>query len=114
MDLQKMDIGDVRVFIFEGRLDVSRCAEVELELYDAIDGGIVKLILDLAKIECLSSSGLRIFIAALRRLKELSGRLAICNISPHVFKVFKAVDLDRVFEIYNTTDQAIARLQSPA
>ncbi|MEI8172617.1 MAG: STAS domain-containing protein [Deltaproteobacteria bacterium] len=114
MDLQAIDCNDIKIFVFEGRLDIGRCTEVETELYRAIDCGNVKLILDLAKIDCLSSSGLRIFISVLRKLKETKGRLGICNIPPHVFKIFKVVDLDKVFEIYDSTDQAIACFQSSA
>jgi len=114
MDLQAKDCNDVKIFMFEGRLDISRCTEVEAELYRAIDCGNFKLILDLAKIDCLSSSGLRIFIAVLRKLKEKNGRLGLCSMPPHVFKVFKVVDLDKVFEIYDSTDQAIACFQASA
>jgi len=114
MDLQAKDCNDVKIFMFEGRLDISRCTEVEAELYRAIDCGNFKLILDLANIDCLSSSGLRIFIAVMKKLKEKNGRLGLCSMPPHVFKVFKVVDLDKVFEIYDSTDHAIACFQESA
>ncbi|MDQ5984548.1 MAG: putative anti-sigma factor antagonist BtrV [Syntrophus sp. SKADARSKE-3] len=108
MDLQVMDCNDVKIFMFKGRLDISRSMEIEEELYRAIDCGSFKLILDLGNIDCLSSSGLRIFISVLSRLKEKNGRLGICNIPPHIFKVFNVVGLDEIFEIYDSADHAIA------
>jgi anti-anti-sigma regulatory factor len=51
-------------------MDVTLSGEIEAELIKLINMGVSKMILDAEKLDCLSSSGLRVFIAILRKLKE--------------------------------------------
>lgn len=108
MDLTVTEHGDIKIIHLEGKLDVNLSIEIEAEFEKMIDAGTKKMVLDLRKVEYLSSSGLRIFISAMRKLKEKKGKLVLCNITPMVKKIFKIVELEDLFEIYDSIDKAVA------
>lgn len=112
MDLSVTEHGDIKIIHLEGKLDVNLSIEIETEFEKMIDNGTKNMILDLKRVEYLSSSGLRIFISAMRKLKENGGKLVLCDITPMVKKIFKIVELEDLFEIYDNVDRAIASFES--
>jgi anti-sigma B factor antagonist len=108
MSLKTEKRGDVLVVYLQGRLDVHKSLEVEQEINELIEKGEKKFIFNLKDLSYLSSSGLRVFIATLRKLKEIGGVLKISEIQNNVAKIFKIVEFDDIFEMYPTTEEAIS------
>lgn len=108
MELKTSEHGSVRVVHLEGRLDVHLSIEVEQAVDELISSGIKFMVFDLAKVEHLSSSGLRIFIAAMRRLKNEGGMLKLSSMSDSVKKIFRVVELYDLFDVHPTTEAAVA------
>jgi len=107
MELTTRKEGKVRIIQLEGRLDVHLSLEIEQAINDLIDSGEKYLLFDLAGVQYLSSSGLRIFIAAMRRVKGLDGSIKLANMSESVKKIFKVVELIDLFEIYPSVEEAL-------
>lgn len=107
MELTTRKEGNVQIIQLEGRLDVHLSLEIEQAVNDLIDKGEKYLLFDLANVQYLSSSGLRIFIAAMRRLKGVDGNLKLANMSESVKKIFKVVELIDLFEIYPSVEEAL-------
>jgi anti-anti-sigma factor len=108
MELKTRKEGKVTIIELEGRLDVHLSLEIEQAVNDIIDKGEKYLLFDLEGVQYLSSSGLRIFIAAMRKLKSIDGSLKLANMSDSVKKIFKVVELIDLFEIYDSVDEALA------
>ena len=98
---------DIIIIELEGRLDIQESLEVEKRINEIINNGYKKLVFDLSKVEYLSSSGLRIFIAASRRLMPVDGEIKMANMSDQVKKVFDLVELTDLFKIYPTVEEAV-------
>ncbi|MCS6984299.1 MAG: STAS domain-containing protein [Leptospiraceae bacterium] len=99
------------VAALSGRLDVSVSGEVEEKLMDAIEKeNISHLILNMENVEYMSSSGFRVAIALLRRLKDKNGSLKICCVRPAVKRIFDVIELTSLFEIYNSEEEAVKTL----
>ncbi len=107
MELSTRKEGKVQIIQLEGRLDVHLSLEIEQEVNELIDKGEKFLLFDLEGVQYLSSSGLRIFIAAMRRLKGVDGSLKLANMSDSVKKIFKVVELIDLFEIYSSVEEAL-------
>lgn len=107
MSLKTEKSADVLIIYLQGRLDVHKSLEVEQEINELIEKGEKKLLFNLKELVYLSSSGLRVFIATLRKLKEINGVLKISEIQNNVAKIFKIVEFDDIFEMYPTTDEAL-------
>lgn len=111
MDLKTRKEGKVRIIELEGRLDVHLSMEVESTVNEIIDNGELYLVFDLKEVKYLSSSGLRIFIAALRKLNKLGGKLKLANMNESVKRIFKVVELIDLFEIYPSVEEAIESIE---
>lgn len=91
-----------------GRLDIMMSVELEKQMHGLLDSGAEDILIDLGRLDFLSSSGLRIFIDCAKRIKNVNGRLVFCNPSPSVLRVFKITQLDSVFEIHDGLDKAMS------
>lgn len=108
MDLLTKKQGDYVVVYLSGRMDVHLSAEIETQLNQIIKANPDEsLILDLGKVEYMSSSGLRIFVATMRQLKETGRKLKLCNLTQAVLKVFEVVELMDMFEVYQNLGAAL-------
>ena len=107
-ELITTQIDNVLVVSLSGRFDVHLSLEIEQAVNDLIDKGHINLLFDLEKVVYLSSSGLRIFIAAMRKLEGLNGQLKLANLTSSVKKIFKVVELIDLFDIHDTLEDAIA------
>ncbi|HRP67916.1 MAG TPA: STAS domain-containing protein [Turneriella sp.] len=97
------------VAYLHGRLDVAVSSEIEEALLNAIDSkGIKRLVLNMSDVEYMSSSGFRVMIAMLRKLKDLQGSLKICCVSPAVKRIFDVIELTTLFDMYDTDEAALA------
>ena len=105
--LQTKKQGEKLVVYLEGRLDVSVANEVEEELSKLIDGGENHLVLNMDKVEYMSSSGFRACIATLRKLNAQEGSLKLCCIRPSVRRIFDVIELTSLFEIYESEAEAL-------
>ncbi len=104
--------GNVVILKVSGRLEINQALELEEVINTHINNGSKYFVFDLGDVHYLSSSGIRVFIATLRQLKDLSGRLILSNLSPNVIKTLKIVELDGLFEIINGVDDAVKVLTS--
>ncbi len=96
------------VALLAGRLDVAISGEIEEKLMEFIDKeDIHNLVLNMDQVEYMSSSGFRVAIALLRRLKDKNGLLKICNLRPAVRRIFDVIELTTLFEIYDSEEEAI-------
>ncbi len=106
-EIKNIDDKGVIIIYLKGRLDVHYSSEVEVEINRLIGQGKKKMIISLNDIEYLSSSGLRIFIAISRKLKEVGGQLKLIKLNETAIKIFKIVELIDMFDIYDSEEEAL-------
>ena len=92
-----------------GRLDERSHAEAERELVALVGGAPHPyLVLDCAKLEYLSSAGLRALISAYKRMKARGGAIALCEMRPDVREIIEISGLQAVFQLRATRAEALA------
>lgn len=109
MDLASHHSGDVNlVIVNEGRIDAS----VAIRFKDAMRGltadGPARVILDLAQVRFIDSSGLGAIVAAMKQLPA-GHRLELAALTPDVDKVFRLTRMDTIFVIHDSADLALCR-----
>jgi anti-sigma B factor antagonist len=98
---------EIVIVHFEGEaLDASNAKAFKAEIAPSIVQG-AKLIFDLGKLKFVDSSGLGALLSCLRQLNALGGDLKLCGMIKPVRALFELVRMHRVFEIFNTEDEAI-------
>ncbi len=90
----------------EGRVDSSNAEKLQIALEQQIDKGVVNLVVDLEKVDYMSSAGLRTLVSALKRVKKDGGDLRICAPSERVQEVLELAGLTSIFEVFD--DQVTA------
>lgn len=91
-----------------GRLDGSNASAFDRHLQAVIDRGDTMLVLDLANLEYISSTGLSAFLSAAKKIKRTGGRLALSNLNSRIRLVLEMSGFLRLLPVYATTDAAIA------
>lgn len=99
--------GGVRIVGIAGRLDSNAIAQFE-EKIAAVDGS--RVVLDLAKLDYISSAGLRSVLGALKRLNAAGGKLALAAPIPAVTEVFEISGFITLVAVYPDRAQAVAAL----
>lgn len=103
--------GEVKVVEFADRkiLDELCISEIRDELAGLVAGAEgIKLLLCFENVEHLSSAALGVLITLHHQVAERKGHLKLSNITPQIFEVFKITRLNKLFSIYDTTEQALA------
>lgn len=109
VELTEEKKGDILIFRVKGRLDAISSPTAEKKVFDSINSGQYKLLLDFAGVNYLSSAGMRMLLSTTKKLKTLSGKLVVCCINPNVMDVLRMSGFDHVLELTKTEDEALRR-----
>ncbi len=93
----------------EKRLDASAAADFKGKMVDWINSGHRRIVLDLSMVDFVDSSGLGAIVSCLKTLGE-GGDLAISGIKDAVLSLFKLTRMNRVFQIYPSSEAAVKGL----
>jgi anti-sigma B factor antagonist len=96
-------------FIDRDILDEANIQQIGEEISGIIDAATTpKLLLSFSNVVHLSSAALGQLITINNRVKGRQGQLRLANIDPQIHEVFKITKLDKLFQIHDTTDAAMA------
>ncbi len=93
------------------KLDASAAPAVRNLVVDLANQGRTRVVLDLAGVDFIDSSGLGALIHMHKTL-ERQGRLVLCNLDAKVAHLFQVTRLERVFAIAPDAADAVARAQA--
>lgn len=104
------DKGEVLVLRIKGRLDAVSSPVTEKKVSDIIDDGKLKIAMDFAGVDYLSSAGMRMLLATTKKLKTLSGQLVVCAVKDNVMDVLKMSGFDHVLQLAQSEEEALQQL----
>lgn len=108
MELHSEAVGDVIVARLKGdHLDASTVEDFKSAAEPVLDNGL-KIVFDMGSLSFVDSSGIGAIISCLRKINARGGDLKLCCLSRPVRSLFELVRLHRIFEIFETRDEAIA------
>jgi anti-anti-sigma factor len=110
MELTKQEQGDVVVVSVSGRMDAVTAPDFEKGFQDYMESGAKKFVVDLSKLEYISSAGLRSILSSAKKLKAGSGKIAFAGLTGMVKEVFDISGFGSMFDIYPTVDEAVSGL----
>ena len=107
MDIVDKKLDNVNLLSLSGRLDAYSATEMEKKLDSLIESGQTRLVIDLEKLEYISSSGLRVFLAALKKVKKQQGDIKLASMKPFIKEVFDIAGFSQLFNIFDTQQAAV-------
>ena len=113
MNIHQSNHEGVTVIAPSGRIDTTTSGAVEAAIRREVDGGARDLVIDFARVEYISSAGLRVFLVLARRMRDLQGRLVLCALPEPVRQVFRLAGFMPLFRIEPTSEAALATFARP-
>jgi anti-anti-sigma factor len=114
MEIKSTVESSVPTLAVSGTIDTRAAAEFEAALKKAIEGGNNRVLLDFAKVDLITSSGIRVLVMFAKRLQSAGGGLVLCALTPDVLRVFEISGLATQFKIAATRAEALAKLKPAA
>jgi anti-anti-sigma factor len=102
------DANEIKVVVLEGELDTLTAPEAKDQLNQLRGQGVKKILLDLEKLDFITSAGLRILLATAQELKEVGGELRVCNLNETVQEVFDISGFNTLLMVFDNEAKAMA------
>ena len=112
MEIIRSLINNIPVLSVSGKIDAVTSKDLEEALIRLIEEDKKHLVVNMEKVEFLSSSGLRVLMASLNKLKHKDGDLKLAALQPFVKDVFFMTGANRFFSIYPSQEEAIKSVQT--
>ena len=97
MTITKNQNGTHLDLALEGRLDTTTAPQLEAELKQSVNG-VTELALDFAKLEYLSSAGLRVLLSA-QKVMNKQGSMVIKNVNETINEIFEVTGFADILTI---------------
>ena len=97
MNILKTKAENTMTVALEGRLDTVTAPRLEAELRTSVSG-IEKLVLDLEKLDYISSSGLRVLLSA-QKVMNRQGEMIVCHVQPGIMEIFEVTGFSEMLHI---------------
>ena len=107
MEILEKRIGNVNILSLSGRLDAYSANDVERKLDSLIAAEQVRLVVNLEQLEYISSSGLRVLLAALKKARKQQGDIRLACLKPYIQEVFDIAGFTQLFSIFDTEEAAV-------
>jgi anti-sigma B factor antagonist len=107
------EIGGVTVIDMDGRITLGEGSALLRDLIrEKLDEGHKKILMNLAGIHYIDSTGLGELVSAYRLMKSQGGELKLMNLNKKVSDLLQITRLYAVFDIHNDEAQAVASFHS--
>jgi anti-sigma B factor antagonist len=111
IEINQTQSGNMLILSLSGKIDAMTSKELEAALNSLTGHDGVNIVLDMGGVEYISSSGLRILMAALNRVRQSHGDLVLTSLQPMVMEVFEITGIKRFFSIYPNKSDALNSLK---
>lgn len=106
LSLATRTVAEHTVLEVGGEVDVYTAPRLRERLVELVDAGARNVVVDLAGVEFLDSTGLGVLVGAMKRLRVANGTFGlVCSKEP-LLKIFRITALDQVFPIYRSIEAA--------
>lgn len=89
--------GSELTLALEGRLDTLTSPQLEEKLNASLEG-VSNLVLDLEKLDYMSSAGLRVLLAAQKRMNK-QGSMKVTHVNPIIMEIFEVTGFSDILTI---------------
>ena len=108
MDLHLHSLQDVTVLTVKGSIDTYTVRSLYQQLDVAVATKSSKLVVNLADVDFMDSSGLAALVQGMKKCRDRGGDLHLCNLQQPVRMILELTRLDKALEIFSSEDDAIA------
>jgi len=106
MNVEIKTISETMIIMIEGSVDSKTAGALQLQIMEKVTE-TDKVILDLSKVDFVSSAGLRLLLMIYRQIKSKNGKVILVGVSEEVSDVMSMTGFINFFEFSDTVDKAL-------
>jgi len=111
LDIDEVNDVTIARFVDKKILDEGNIQIIGNQLFGLVeDDGRKKIVLDFSNVEYLSSAALGKLITMDKKVKAAKGKLRLCCVRPDIYEVFAITKLNKLFDMKETQEDALAGL----
>ncbi len=107
LSIATRSVAEYEVIEVSGEIDVYTAPDLRQTLAELSDQGKHRIIVDMAGVDFLDSTGLGVLVGALKRAKAVDGSLRLVCDHERILKIFRITGLEKVFKIYSSVVDAV-------
>lgn len=101
--------GQLVISVREARLDAHNSGELKDRILRILEEGGRRLVVDLADVSFIDSSGLGALLSGYKNATQRAGSFILAGLQPRVRAMFELTRLNRVFDIYPRLQEALGQ-----
>lgn len=103
-----IDNGEIKILQVKGKVTIGD-GDVKLReaVHGLLDGGARKIILDLADLSYIDSSGIGELVSVYTTMTNRGGQLRLSNLHSKIYSLLQLTALVSVFQIYDSNEDAM-------
>jgi len=101
------DVDGLQILDVSGEIDVYTAPQFKEAVNTILSGGQKHLIINMANVSYMDSSGFGALLSATKRLRPLGGTVNLVNCSGAIDRILRITRLNTVFATYESVDEAV-------
>jgi len=97
-----------QILTLEGEIDFHLSPEIAASLHAIVANKPRRVVVDLAKVTYLDSSGLAVLVRGMRDTQEYGGEFSLAAMQENLRPIFEIACLDQIFQIFPDVGCALA------
>lgn len=113
MDIEVFEKSDYHAVVnISGRLDAGSSKDLREEFKSLVEKGFTELVVNMAKVQYIDSSGLGALVSGLKMARSGKGDLTLANVGPQAKVALTLTRLDSVFRIQDSIASEVEKPSS--
>jgi anti-sigma B factor antagonist len=108
-EVRSKEIKNVAVVYLKGYLDAHTAPDFENSLRELVDQNKVRLVVNLAELNYISSAGLGVFMGFIEEVRGKGGDIKLVEMTDKVFRVFDLLGFPVLYDIFKKEEEAIQK-----
>lgn len=100
--------GDLLIATVHGVIDLLSTGPLQEQLNTALNHGVTRVVLDLAEVTFVDSTGLGLLVSLERRTHGAGGWLRLVNPHPQLSRMLRTTNLNQRLQVYASVESAAA------
>ncbi len=98
--IQEIKASDEEVLLrLQGKVYADEATMIREKLFPFLDNGCRRIVVDVAEVSYIDSSGLGVLVALLKRTRQNGGGVKLTGLQGEVLQLFELTRLTKVFDI---------------
>jgi len=98
---------DLLIVSVDGRIDTISAPDFQHQMEAIIQRGDKRIVMDLERLDYISSAGLRSILYTAKKVRSLGGTVSCCALQTMVQKVFDVSGFTGLIPVYGSVDEAL-------